>query len=94
MTLLLFLACMAKDPPSDPTGDGGDTPDGGTADAAATDGGGSDGGVSGLVGSAPAKAIPAPEFVATNRDGSGRSREDLLGHPTVIWFYPAASTAG
>ncbi len=92
MTLLLFLACMAKDSPSDPTSDGGGT-DGG-ADAAATDGGTDGGLATGLIGSAPAKAIPAPEFVATNRDGSGRSREDLLGHPTVIWFYPAASTAG
>ena len=37
---------------------------------------------------------PAPEFVATNRDGSARSRPDLVGHPTVIWFYPAAGTSG
>ena len=90
MTLLLFLACMAKDPHSTPATDGG-APDGGSG---MTDGGATEGGATGLIGSAPAKAIPAPEFVATNRDGTGRSREDLLGHPTVIWFYPAASTAG
>jgi hypothetical protein len=93
MTLLLLLACMAKDAPSTPGTDAGD-PDGGGGGTTATDDGGSDGGATGLIGSAPAKAIPAPEFVATNRDGTGRSREDLLGHPTVIWFYPAASTAG
>lgn len=38
--------------------------------------------------------VPAPEFVATNRDGTARSRPDLIGHPTVIWFYPAAGTSG
>ncbi len=38
--------------------------------------------------------IPAPEFTATNRDESARSRPDLLGHPTAIWFYPAAGTSG
>ena len=42
----------------------------------------------------PDVATPAPEFVATNRDGAGRAREDLLGHPTVMWFYPAAATGG
>ena len=31
---------------------------------------------------------------ADDADGSGRAREDLLGHPTVMWFYPAAATAG
>jgi hypothetical protein len=47
-----------------------------------------------LNGSVPDEALAAPEFVATNRDGGARSREDLLGHPTVMWFYPAAATAG
>ncbi len=47
-----------------------------------------------LNGSVPDEALAAPEFAATNRDASGRDREDLLGHPTVIWFYPAAATAG
>lgn len=41
-----------------------------------------------------AERIPAPEFVATNRDGAARSKPDLVGHPTVLWFYPAATTAG
>jgi len=47
-----------------------------------------------LNGTAPAMAVPAPEFVATNRDGTSRSRPDLIGHPTVVWFYPAAMTSG
>lgn len=47
-----------------------------------------------LVGQAPSNPVPLPEFVATNMDESPRSRDDLLGHRTIIWFYPAASTAG
>lgn len=47
-----------------------------------------------LNGTAPAVNLTAPEFMATNRDGSTRSRPDLIGHPTVIWFYPAAMTGG
>ena len=47
-----------------------------------------------LVGEPPATPIPAPDFAATNLDGAARDREDLLGHPTVMWFYPAAGTAG
>ena len=47
-----------------------------------------------LNGTPPAAAVPAPEFVATNRDGTPRSRPDLTGHPTVVWFYPAAMTSG
>jgi hypothetical protein len=38
--------------------------------------------------------LAAIAFSATNRDGTARSREDLLGHPTVMWFYPAASSYG
>jgi len=47
-----------------------------------------------LNGTVPDVATPAPDFVATNRDGAARAREDLLGHPTVMWFYPAAATGG
>lgn len=39
-------------------------------------------------------SIPAPDFVALNHDGAERTREDLMGKPTVIWFYPAANTPG
>ena len=38
--------------------------------------------------------LAAVAFSATNRDGTARSQEDLLGHPTVMWFYPAASSYG
>ena len=27
-------------------------------------------------------------------DGSARTQADLMGHPTVFWFYPAAGTFG
>ncbi len=47
-----------------------------------------------LNGTVPAESIDAPEFAAVNRDGSSRSRVDLIGHPTVVWFYPAAGTGG
>ena len=47
-----------------------------------------------LVGQPPANPVPLPDFVATNYDEAPRSRDDLLGHRTIIWFYPAASTAG
>ena len=49
---------------------------------------------SGTNGSIPDVALEAPEFSATNRDGGARDREDLLGHPTIMWFYPAAGTYG
>ena len=35
-----------------------------------------------------------PEFTATSHEGQERTREHLLGKPTVIWFYPAADTPG
>ena len=49
---------------------------------------------SGLHGEAPAENLPLPEFSATAMNGQPRSQPDLLGHPTVIWFYPAANTSG
>jgi len=47
-----------------------------------------------LHGNVPDEALAAPDFVATNRDGTSRGRGDLVGQPTVLWFYPAAGTAG
>ncbi|MFK7930694.1 MAG: hypothetical protein AB8H79_21090 [Myxococcota bacterium] len=29
-----------------------------------------------------------------NLDGTPRSRDDLMGHPTVVWFFPFAGTPG
>ena len=38
--------------------------------------------------------IPAPESQVLNQDGLERTKTDLEGKPTVIWFYPAANTPG
>jgi hypothetical protein len=45
-----------------------------------------------LHGSAPSQALAVPSFDATNSDGSARGTPDLLGHPTVLWFFPYAGT--
>ena len=45
-------------------------------------------------GTIPPNSIPAPEFTDTDMDGTPRTRVDLIGHPTVIWFYPAATSSG
>jgi len=47
-----------------------------------------------LHGSYPPTELPAPEFTVVNYDGTNRTKADLQGHVTVMWFYPAASTAG
>jgi cytochrome oxidase Cu insertion factor (SCO1/SenC/PrrC family) len=47
-----------------------------------------------LMGARPAAPIAAPEFAAVSHDGSPRSKADLVGHPTVVWFFPAAGTPG
>ena len=47
-----------------------------------------------LNGSWPEEAVPLPSFTALNRDGSERGPQDLTGHLTVMWFYPAAGTFG
>ncbi|MCB9687800.1 MAG: hypothetical protein H6738_02525 [Alphaproteobacteria bacterium] len=51
-------------------------------------------GSDGLYGTTPLQALPAPEFTATADDGSARGHDNLIGHPTVLWFYPAAATGG
>ncbi len=45
-----------------------------------------------LHGSAPSQPLAVPSFEATNSDGSARGTPDLLGHPTVLWFFPYAGT--
>lgn len=37
---------------------------------------------------------PPPSFVALNYDGTERTEANLVGHPTVLWFYPLAKTPG
>ncbi|MEL6342200.1 MAG: hypothetical protein AAFV53_03655 [Myxococcota bacterium] len=46
-----------------------------------------------LFGRYPDEPLSAPAFTAVNDDGAARDREDLLGEPTVMWFFPAAGTA-
>lgn len=85
----LFFACSPKsDSGGTPDTDGSQAGDGTAGTADGTDGTGS------LNGTPPEEPIPLPSFAATNRDGSARSRDDLLGHPTVMWFYPLAASAG
>jgi len=45
-----------------------------------------------LHGDAPAEALPVAKFEALNSDGTTRSSPDLIGHPTVLWFFPYAGT--
>ena len=47
-----------------------------------------------LNGTIPPADVPAPDFTATAHTGEARTRADLLGHRTVMWFYPAAYTGG
>jgi len=91
LAALLACASPAPDSPADTATDADPT------DTALPDSGdtaGRDTAVTTLNGTVPAEAIAAPEFVATNLDGTSRSRPDLIGHPTVLWFYPKAATGG
>lgn len=81
LALGLALGCASSKDDSGSTG--------GNADGAAD---GADGDE--LNGDTPDSDVPAPTFTAANRDGSARSREDLLGQPSVMWFYPLAASAG
>lgn len=47
-----------------------------------------------LYGTYPPYPLPPAEFAARNRDGTPRSQVDLIGHPTVMWFFPLAGTPG
>lgn len=47
------------------------------------------------VGKPPASPVAKPAFdKVLGFDGEPRSPDQLLGKPTVIWFYPAAMTPG
>ncbi len=50
--------------------------------------------VSELQGEIPEVALPSPEFTARHWDGTERTREDLEGHLTVLWFFPFVNTPG
>ena len=47
-----------------------------------------------LNGDQPDSPVPAPEFTALNQRGETVGRDQLLWHPTVLWFFPAAGTPG
>lgn len=87
---LLFVAACAPDPgaplkDTDLTSDSAvDTDTGEPVDTSGLE----------LHGTTPEEALPLPDFTATNMDGSSRTGVDLVGHPTIVWFYPAAATGG
>jgi cytochrome oxidase Cu insertion factor (SCO1/SenC/PrrC family) len=96
MVFAALVGCSAPSDKDEDDGDAaGDSGDVGSDTDTDTDGGdANDVDPDALNGTVPDEPLPAPEFAATNRDGAARAREDLLGHPTVMWFYPAAATAG
>ena len=47
-----------------------------------------------LNGTLPSANLEPPEFVALNRDGAERTEANLIGQPTVLWFYPLANSPG
>lgn len=47
-----------------------------------------------LNGSIPVAALAPPTFLAENYDGGTRTEADLIGKPTVMWFFPFAGTPG
>lgn len=51
-------------------------------------------GCSGLVGKCVDENRTLPSFKALSHDGTPRSKKDLMGHPTVLWFFPVAGTPG
>lgn len=89
MHLLLYAACAADPLDTGKLADtafdsAADSDTGGTIDTSSMD----------LNGTPPGEALALTEFTATNMDGSPRSGVDLVGHPTIMWFYPAAATGG
>ena len=51
-------------------------------------------GTKNFYGASPTEKVALPDFKTINYDGSTRGKEDLVGHPTVLWFYPRAGTPG
>jgi peroxiredoxin Q/BCP len=48
----------------------------------------------GLHGTPPSKEIPLPVFEARNTQNQPRLPTDLIGKPTILWFFPFAATPG
>jgi cytochrome oxidase Cu insertion factor (SCO1/SenC/PrrC family) len=38
--------------------------------------------------------VAFPEFALTSHTGATVTKADLIGHTSVIWFYPKAATPG
>ncbi len=47
-----------------------------------------------LYGTVPESPVALPEFQALNEHSELRDRSALLGHPTVMWFFPLSGTPG
>jgi hypothetical protein len=76
---MLWMACAGRAEPA-----------AGTAPAVAVD----EASPTPLHGARPSAPVAVPDFRALNSDGAPRDRTALLGHPTVLWFYPMAGTPG
>ena len=69
--------------------------DSGIADSGSEDSGTQDSGLpDGLNGMEPSENLPVPTFSALSHLGEARSQADLVGQPTVMWFFPLAGTYG
>jgi len=47
-----------------------------------------------LNGSIPQSPLGPPVFNALNSDGAARTASNLMGTPTIMWFFPLAGTPG
>ena len=108
LPVLLLLACQGGDSPGVDTTTAADRFSTGTSSSAPMDSasgtvdtylyadtGGWTSPATGLNGTPPETPIPLlASFSATNRDGEDTGPTDLMGSPTVMWFYPAAATGG
>jgi hypothetical protein len=91
--LLLLLACQTSDIKESTPQTGDDSRRDSVADSA-EDSSRDSLPIAGLNGKPPENPVDIPDFQATAMDGTSRTGVDLMGHPTVVWFYPAANTAG
>ena len=93
LALVLFLAACAAGgaPGDDDTTAGDDDSAAGDDDSVAGD---DDSTPVQLNGTPPDTPLPAPDFTAQNQRGETVGPDQLLGHPTVLWFFPAAGTPG
>jgi cytochrome oxidase Cu insertion factor (SCO1/SenC/PrrC family) len=42
----------------------------------------------------PESPVPLPTFTARAHTGEARTEADLVGHPTVMWFFPVVGGHG